>query len=105
MAIVHGAGAVQEDGIFGEEEKTLKKAYDEFRHRDPIFLAALMAAPECVCKTLSDIRNCPVYDRSEKEYRYYRRLFSRLLKFEDCVYFTHIWDRTGELQLVNMLPL
>ncbi len=39
------------------------------------------------------------------EYRYYRRIFSRLLKLEPCIYFTHVWSQPGELNLVNTLTL
>ena len=87
------------------EEAALKKAYDEFCQRDPILYTALQISPEYVSETLLSIKSQKSYNRDAKEFRYYRRIFSRLLKLEECVYFTHIWDRPSELKLVNTLPL
>ena len=89
----------------GEEESALQNELIKLREKDPVLFEAVSTPVELMAETLKRLKNYGIYDRRQKEFRYYRRIFSRLLKSEDCVYFTHIWDRPGELQLVNTLAL
>ena len=93
----------------GEEEIALQKEYQRFREgfreKDPVLFAAIETPSEYMLQSLASIKSRSIYNHDAKEFRYYRRIFSRLLKLEECVYFTHIWDRPGELKLVNTLSL
>lgn len=40
-----------------------------------------------------------------REYRYYRRLFSRLLKYEPCIYFSYRTEEQFHFSLVRSIPL
>ncbi len=86
----------------GEEELAIREKIRELTERDKVLYDAICTPPEIMEIKLTKMKSSN-YNMSE--YRYYRRIFSRLLKLESCIYFTHIWSEPGELNLVNTLTL
>ena len=86
----------------GEEEIILRKKLDELVQKDFVLSYAVQTPPEIVMQMLTEIKSS---NYNMHEFRYYRRIFSRLLKLEPCIYFTHVWSEPGELNLVNTLTL
>ena len=89
-----------EDAPPGQEEIALQKMMDELLEDKVLSLA--IRSSNSLLERLSEIKSS---NYNMHEYRYYRRIFSRLLKLESCIYFTHIWSEPGELNLVNTLTL
>ncbi len=89
-----------EDAPPGQEEIALQKMMDELLEDKVLSLA--IRSSNSLLERLSEIKSS---NYNMHEYRYYHRIFSRLLKLEPCIYFTHVWSEPGELNLVNTLTL
>ena len=86
----------------GEEELAIQEKIRELTERDKVLYYAICTQSEIIETKLTNMKSS---NYNMHEYRYYRRIFSRLLKLESCIYFTHIWSEPGELNLVNTLTL
>lgn len=69
----------------GAEEVMLQEKVDEM-WKDEVFCCALGGTSEKLREKQQRINNCNYH---MQEYRYYRRMFSRLLEYDPCIYFTY----------------
>lgn len=98
------------DSCFAEEKNALLKQQETlFASKDAAFLEARTAVfleenlpYKRVAPEINKYKSC---NYNMQEFRYYRRIFQRLLEFEPYICFTHIFDQPGELTLVKTLRL
>lgn len=94
-----------------DEEEIMLNREIESMERDKLFMEAFQytksaASPHgAVVRLRERQRYINSSNYGMREYRYYRRLFSRLLRYEPCIYFSYRAEEQFQFSLVRAVPL